>query len=300
MSRPAIFFANGIGDALMALPGIRAALRAMPDATLITPTNPAYDFIFSGIEHRIRIPPQSGLEFDWKELDRRAGEPDRLAIFTSWSSVALAEWTSVVNGRGYTSGLIGEASRIAVSEGHYIRRYFEVARKIDPALRLEDHILPLIDPADEPGLRGQEYYVLHLDTGAEKRLANSVWEGLVASLEQHRPDLRPVVIGRDLMSERRLGGTLQGVAHAPFDFAACCKILAGATFFAGVDSSFLHFADLQRIPAVGVFRTQNAERFGLYLTPHRLNLQVGPSEDAQVSDLLTACLAVAPPRVAPA
>lgn len=300
MSHDAIFFANGLGDALMALPGIRAALHAMPEATLITPHHPAYDFIFSEFERRISIPPRSGLEFDWRDLDRRAGEPDRLAVFTSWSSDALKDWVTVVNGRGFTSGLIGEVSRIAIGEGHYVRRYFEVARNIDPALSLEDHTLPLLTLSTELDPGGQCYYVLHLDSADEKMLADAVWEELVSSLARRRPDLQPVVVGRDLTCRRRLGGTGKSIAHAPFDFAASCEILAGATFFAGVDSSFLHFADLQRIPAVGVFRTPNDDRFGLHLTPNRVNLRVGPDAESQGSALLTACLTVAgPPKPLP-
>ncbi|MBB5747100.1 glycosyltransferase family 9 protein [Brevundimonas variabilis] len=297
MSNDAIFFANGFGDALMALPGMRATLRAMPEATLILPHHPAYDYIFTGFDRRIRIAPRSGLEFDWRDLDQRAGCPERLAVFTSWTSGALAEWISTVNDRGFTTGLIAEVSRSVSKTGHYTQRYFEIARNIDMELAFADHCHPLVELPRDGRLKGLGYYVLHVDTAEAKRLDDDVWTALVSALSEHRPDLHPVVVGRDPALRGPLGGAGSQIAHAPFDFGASCEIVAGATFFAGVDSSFLHLADLQQIPSVGVFRHPNHDRFGLCLTPHRVNLLVETDLTGQFTRLLSACLSVSvPPR----
>lgn len=284
-------FANGLGDAVLALPALRALKRSAAFSRLATPVAPQLDILFDEFtDERRRIGLGPGNAFAHDQLRAALGDSGVVAFFTTGETESLRAWLNHTAGQVTSLGLSDLFGDETVqARGHYFDRYLEIARTLTGVGSLETfayrHTCRQWAPFERdlgPRLADFDYWVLHPDTKAHKNLPASFWNQLVSIVLRRRPDTHLVVVGRDhrafvdeMRSDRR-------VILAPSNFALCTYLVSHTARFCGVDSCFLHYADLQRVPSLGLVRGgADLERWGLHLTPVRDMLQI---DDEAVPD----------------
>jgi ADP-heptose:LPS heptosyltransferase len=110
---------------------------------------------------------------------------------------------------------------------------------------------------------------IHGDTKPNKVWPNKNWNDFAALvLERNRnlylADLgvRPIEFEEELPHDRILPLGMLPMSDA-------MAIVADSNYFIGVDSCFLHMADLCRIPGVGIFGPTDVHEFGFRFAKHR-------------------------------
>jgi ADP-heptose:LPS heptosyltransferase len=92
-------------------------------------------------------------------------------------------------------------------------------------------------------------------------------------------------------ADRKLDAGRHGVRviHLPYSSVATHYAIVGlADLFLGIDSCFLHAADLFRVPGVGLFGPTNHKVFGFRFGPHRHVYSGGTMEEIGEASVLEA------------
>lgn len=290
MPRPvAAIFSNGIGDAVLTLPAIRALMQGLPEARLIVSRSPAIQEIFDEFRERIvALDFTENHEFSPKDLDLIMHKFDRIAFYTTWRNASLEEWISNNRNRTPSTGLLDCFSRqVSPREDHYFYRYGDISKAMGVDFDLKDFTYPHtslswdnFDPRfGESFSKFGKYLVIHPDTKAYKCLEGRFWEELVDAILDAEPDCKIIGVGRDVgkfITKR------ERVTLSPPNFSLSTFLVSNAERFIGVDSCFLHYADLQRIPSLALVRGgADQRRWGLALTPKRATVTVAEDADLQ-------------------
>jgi ADP-heptose:LPS heptosyltransferase len=165
------------------------------------------------------------------------------------------------------------------NDKHCVDQAFDVARYLDPDLRLSDFSYPPVLPPQSRALsrairsalpRACRVLAVHADTKPFKAWpAASFAELLDLFLERHRDFVVLVVGTRDVgLKTGRHARRIVSCTGLPLPTSM--GLVGDADLFLGVDSSMLHAADLFRVPGVGLFGAQgNPHEFGFRFAPHR-------------------------------
>jgi ADP-heptose:LPS heptosyltransferase len=121
----------------------------------------------------------------------------------------------------------------------------------------------------EAAKHGEKLLVIHTETKSQKSWSDAGWSEFCRRV---RAEDAAVVIC--LIDASPPSGALAAffeeddrvIHHNCGSFATAAGLVAAADWFVGVDSCFLHVADLQGIPAVGLFRSTRHQEFGLRFT----------------------------------
>jgi len=285
---PVAFFLHGAGDALLALPALRALAAMFEGRLTLVCERSIQELLFHQLPVRRAVhigatapaggdwPRACDFTFDGERIAREAGACDMFLALAPWRSKSLErlvdslapEWT-VGLGEGWDVALPRRPDR------HASAHVFEVARLFDPALEVE----PFSGPpafsaaareraAEIVGLfpKGRRILALHNDTQARKTWDGGRLEGAVRGFLSRHSDFWAVSLGLD--RPRKEWDDLRFVPcnGLPLDTSMC--ILQAADLFLGVDSCMLHLADLCRIPSVGLFGPTRLSEFGCRFAPH--------------------------------
>jgi ADP-heptose:LPS heptosyltransferase len=155
---------------------------------------------------------------------------------------------------------------------------FEIARRIDPALRLEDFSDPprLREAAQRfaRGLRRSvpewaRVVVVHPDTELSKCWSVENFVRLLDGFLARRPDFLAWIVGLryGALDEGQYGGRVVSCVDLPLEETVA--LVGQADLFIGVDSCMLHAADLFRVPGLGLFGPTSIAEWGFRFGPHR-------------------------------
>jgi ADP-heptose:LPS heptosyltransferase len=188
------------------------------------------------------------------------------------------------------------------SDTHLFEQYFAMARRFDPTLRFEDHAgPPVLSSAAAAAaarfareLRGaaERLLFVHPETALPKKawpLDRVAW--VISRFVEAHPEYTVVVQSLEPLALDPHGGR---VRHSSCDhLELTIAMLQHVDLFLGVDSCFLHAADLYRVPGVGLFGPSKVAKAGFHLSPvHRH--EAGASMDAIAKErVLDALLDVA-------
>ncbi len=286
------FFANGIGDAVLALPAIRALKKQVPEARIVAPLGWPMQVIFDEFADDLRqLPFGLRKEFSVAEVSEALGFPRKVAFFTTWVNPSLSHWLEQTSATTESHGMFREFAPYAVATDaeHYFDRYMAVTNAVTGGCELSDYAYRHSCGVWEEFYAGAElklealgdYWVLHPDTSEDKTFASSFWVALIDDLLGRDPDRTLVVVGKNhkaLIGAARWEGR---VILAPPEFALSTLIVTRAARFIGIDSCFLHYADLQGVASVGLFRKPNFARWGLRLAAARSNILVEDPADVR-------------------
>jgi len=284
--RPVAFFANGIGDAILTLPALRALTEIFPGRlTLLTHGRAGYLDLFRTLPTQRQLSIRSGTKCDWEREDIDAlvsevGDCDLFISLVAWHSPSL----------GYLLERLAPTKSIGYCESYDIRLprdyskhtaelIFDAVRAVSPGAKLR----PFLAPPDYPphamqmaqavraGLgEGVRILTVHTETLAEKTWpAASVAAVLDRFLTSHTEYIAVLVNYApyplelaDEANRRRL------VAEGGLPLADALCLVHYSDCFLGVDSCMLHAADVGRVPSVGLFGPTDAHEFGFLVGPH--------------------------------
>jgi ADP-heptose:LPS heptosyltransferase len=302
--RPAVFYANGLGDTILAVPALRALAALIPwRLTLICDAN-LPQILLAGLRLRrtvrtrmVRNIPDWTREFDFKNVLRRVGRCDFFISLVPWHSQSL----QVLLDRLGSAGSIGYSEQFEVQIPLDFRKHasdlsFDLPLRLHNSLRFEDYAAPLslgvrarrLAAKIRKAVPGGRLLVVHADTGANKMWpAERFVETLNEFLERH-PEFIVLLIGamKQPLDHGRHLGRIMPCYGIPFH--AALGIVESADIFLGVDSCMLHAADFFRIPSVGLFGASNPREFGFRLTRARIICEAKSMEGIETQTVIQA------------
>jgi ADP-heptose:LPS heptosyltransferase len=287
--RVVVFFANALGDQILALPTLRA-LSALFDGrfTLLTIEGPL-DLTFGDVARArtVKIDISYEGDFDVAAAADAAGPADLVICPQTWHSRCI-------------SALL---DRLAPSCSVGLNRRFDVALPLDRAVHQVDQMfaacrvfgetrppeafaapfgLPDESVAFAEGVRhalgGKRLLVVHTETKPYKRWPAEHWNRTLGAFLHAFPDFEVIAVARHAHSLDALIPRVHKLSGLPL--ASAAALFAAADVFLGVDSYPLHVADLWQVPAAGMFGPSNLREFGFRFTPNARHIDGGGTMDS--------------------
>lgn len=308
---PAVFYANGLGDTILALPALRAlAALFRGRLTLICDQGP-HRLLLSelGLRRTVSVPmmrnaPDWTREFDVDAVLRRAGPCDFFISQVPWLSGSLLALLRRLD----PAASIGFFEEFTIPvplrfHKHACALAFDVPSTLDGSLRFEDYSAPLrLRPRARRlatrirRLSGGAYrtLVVHADTGANKMWrAERFVEVIDRFLDRHR-DFMAFLVGSSPQPLDRGRHAARVVPCYGLPFDVSLGLVESADLFLGVDSCMLHAADFFRTPSVGLFGASSLVEFGFHVSPAAVACKARSMDDIRVEPVIDALERLAP------
>ena len=192
-------------------------------------------------------------------------------------------------------------------DSHAFDRLFHISQYLEPSLKFDQFCKPpCFSPAAEAAAQrltakmlrpGDRLLFVHSETKPEKMWPPERFRWVLDRFLTERPEYRVVA-----------------PSLAPIDWGihpdriTYCNehllevnmaLMRGASLFLGIDSCFLHAADLFRVPGVALFGPTGPERWGFRLSPHRRQLVGDVMEAIEAKSVLDALLEIAAEVISP-
>jgi Glycosyltransferase family 9 (heptosyltransferase) len=282
--RPVAIFSNGYGDHLLNLPALRALSALFPGRLTLICQSGVRESFFFGLDLRsvcevdMEIV-ERGKVFDAEAVAAAVAPCDLFLSLNPWHSPSIDRLLELF-GRPPSIGFHPPFDVVLERDfsKHSSELAFDVPRQLDPALRLDDFGAPPAWPerfqreaesllAELPP--GTRLLAVHTDTEERKMWPSERFVELLDRLLDRHPELAVLDVGeKDLgLSRGRHGGRVRSCCGAPLPVAI--MLVARSSYFFGVDSCFLHAADLWRVPGVGLFGPTEPHEWGFRFGPGR-------------------------------
>jgi Glycosyltransferase family 9 (heptosyltransferase) len=314
--RPAVYFANLIGDSMLTLPTLRALGQLFTAPLTFICPKVAFELCFhevsphyvdiTGIPPKglppigpgLGLPPHRELDFD--ALAAEIGTVDVFINTIPWnmpSNAFIEPLRQLVQPTTSIGFPTDDDYEIVIQRdiAHSADLIFKLARLFDPTARIEDYAQPL-PAAPEVQARaramrdavpaGFKVLIVHADTDwTEKRWAITRFIDLLDRFLSRHPDFVAWVVGMGI-EELNVGRHRDRVfPHLGLPLDLTVAMIATADLFVGIDSSMLHAADLARVPGVGMFGPTRPSMWGFRFAPHR-HLDARSMADITVDEVL--------------
>lgn len=284
--RPAVFFVNAFGDQLITLPAVRALASLFPNGIQLLLGEGMCSFLYSGLAVR-----ECPVRVRWKHFEEKKIDVDRIAPHTAtcdlflclstFASPSLLELARRMGAR-WTVGWfdIFDQSVPFDPAKHWFDLYFGFPKQFRSELCFDDFSSPpnfssaarraaqlFIGKHAAPGSR---ILFVHPETKPEKMWDRSGFSWVLEQFLEDHPEFVVFTTSVDpypLDLGRHAHRAVWVDEHLELAFA----ILSHADLFLGVDSCFLHAADLFRIPGVVLFgpsQVSDPNQWGFRLSPH--------------------------------
>jgi hypothetical protein len=277
--RPAVLFVNRLGDQLFSLPAMRALTSVFPRGLQLFLGEDMRAFFYRG------LPLSEPVIVRWDGDDQRRMDIDRTARSAApcdlliclspdpWTFVGpLAERLGVTRTVGYGEGL---HDQLQPGRTHVFERLFAIAKRLDPALQFDDFSgPPVFSPAAEAAAarfmlsaRGAWPRVLfvHPETAPDRMWARDRLAWVLERFLAERSDFMVLVAALEPID---LGGPPDRIRWIDQHLELTLALMRHMDLFLGMDSSFLHAADLYRVPGVALFGPTLDWEKGFRLSPH--------------------------------
>lgn len=307
-SNPVVFFINGIGDAFMALPALRAITKLLMNrVTLICqPEHICFDELPLRAKEYVNIIDYTadGPYFDIDQVINKISQCDILFLLINWKSKLTTALIQNIKPK-LTIGVFEEYNiALPVDHSkHTIDQLFEFAKLIDKEISIGDFIQPPVFTQDI--LSHANIIKQHL-AGSKKMLAiqvetkkNKMWSLkkfniLINQFLDENPDFVVIVVGEQYLPVDKGKHNKSIIFLFGVSLAFACALVSLADLFLGIDSCMLHVADLFRIPTVGLFGPTNHQRFGCRFAPHKHIDGQGSMSNISLNDVLNATRQIIP------
>jgi hypothetical protein len=275
-----LIFANGLGDYLLNLPAVRALAAIYNGRLGLLSSFGARNRFFLDINFKFVVETEFATEagsrhFDAASAANLCGPCDVLISLNPWHSSSVDRLIDYLRPE-MSIGFFKEFSKhVPLDFGvHNCVAAFSVPKRINRSLTIEHFASgPSLSEAamqfattmrEMVGVR--ELVVVHADTAAEKMWAPARLECSLLELLRRREKLHVFLVGIRNPGVEIGHKRIHATYGIPFTSALALVSVADA--FLGIDSCFLHAADLFRIPGVGLFGPTSSREFGFYFSPH--------------------------------
>jgi hypothetical protein len=315
---PTAFHYNGYGDRLLALPAIRALASIFPGQLNLICGKDDHATYYSDLPLR-RVYEleyqrgEGGWMFDAPAIAREIGTCDLFISFNPWHTESMKELLSLfrsANSIGFYSDF--EYCVPFNHTRHMVDMMFEIPHLLNPRLSVENFAAPLSLPKKELSrahqLRAKIPETLRLLTVHTETLPDKMWptDRFVAVLDaffDRHDDYVAFVLDKS-GAGLDAGKHSERVIQLPYlPLVTAYALVSCSDLFLGIDSCFLHAADLFRVPGVGLFGPTKHGVFGFRFGPHRHVYANGPMKNIDEADVLEALqqmvLAAAPSNNSP-
>jgi ADP-heptose:LPS heptosyltransferase len=285
-----LFYANGLGDNLINLPSVRA-LSKIHDGSLTLLAAPGVaEIFFRDIKFRRIVEIEFDLvdgtrQFDASLAAKLCGPCNTLISLNPWHSNSVDKLIDIVHPTKSIGFFRAFATHLKFNfQIHSARMAFLIPQAIDCSLQIDNFVdSPALEPSAaafarriRAELSERKVLAVHADTGPVKMWDSSRFDIAITSLLQSHPELHVLLVGRSNPGIDVNHDRIYSTYGVPLP--AALALVSVADVFLGIDSCFLHAADLFRIPGVGLFGPTQPREFGFYLSPHA-HLRPGPSMD---------------------
>lgn len=280
--RPVAIFSNGFGDHLLNLPALRALAALFPGRLALICQAGVRESFFSGLDLRQACEVEmefieKGKTFDADAVAAALAPCDLFLSLNPWHSPSIDRLLELFGGPpsiGFHPpfGVVLERDFTK----HSAELAFDVPRCLDPALRLDDFGAPpewperfaaeaeLILETLPPGAR---VLTVHTDTEERKMWPAERFAELLDRFLARHPNFIALDVSQADLRLSRGGGRVLSCCGLPLPVAV--MLVARSDAFFGVDSCFLHAADLWRVPGVGLFGPTEPFEWGFRFGPGR-------------------------------
>lgn len=281
---PVLLFMNARGDHLLNLPAIRALAVAFEgNLTLVCRTGARRTY-FGDVElaRVVEVPAACiGLQYCFDEVfvADALGDTD---LFMCLNPIYGESVKSLVRALGFpiTVGFDPDCDVPLDLDFtvHNIDLAFRLPQMLCPGLSVEQFaakpalgaIVSRLAARIRSSLPPDSVLVaLHGDTKPDKVWSDENWNDFAALVQREETifladfGVRPITFNVDSVDVARI------IQFGSLPMPEAMAAVATADFFVGVDSCFLHMADLCRIPGVGIFGPTDVHEFGFRFAPHR-------------------------------
>lgn len=303
-----VFSVNGIGDAFLSIPTMRALNHIFPNKIKLIYAPESTRFLWDrgtmvlipadARPRHILAGSSTAPRINVRGIAELVGQTDIFVSLVNWWSDELAELVSRVS-PNLTIGTGRHFDEmISWRERHTVEALFQIPRLFEPQLSPRDFwgfdgnvvaLPPLASARARANCDGLYRLAIHMDTSEDKMWDGDLLRELLTKLLHRHPQLSIILLGMedpglaDLSSHPRV---LNGLRLPLSDSLA---LISQSDLFLGVDSCFLHAADLFRKPGVGLFRRGFSLQWGFYSKCDGLNIEAtGRVSDIPLSQVVEA------------
>lgn len=272
-----VFFANALGDHLMALPTLRALSAACGGRLTLATAMNGTDLLFGDVRcNRIAQVPirWADGELDPIAVSQVLGPTDLFISVNYWHNPSLSALIDQMSPT-VTVGFNPKFGWPLVLDGsrHHVDQVFQVCEALGLTDKPEAHAYPFPLPAESvhfaerlrAALDGMKLLVVHLHSKPAKTWpidqANRAIEAFVAA----HPDYAAIALAKQ--PEQLTGLSPCVIPLTGLPLASASAVVAAADIFLGVDSFPLHVADLWKRPGVGLYGPTESSHWGYRFTP---------------------------------
>lgn len=294
-----VIFSNGIGDGLMILPALRALCSDNKYQVLVLADGGFIDRVKLDIASAKFLELEFNREdqcrvFDVRKAAAAAASCDILISFATWTSKSMRELTlklpNTIGHFDHFHSFIPYDSSIHACDNAFRFLSIDKGNIIDYAWGLKlPHMAVNFAKAFWSAFPKRLYRItVHIETLSNKQPDQDWLKIFMAVISREIPDHLFVFLGRRGIQGISLGKDARFVEITDIPFLFSSAILRESDYFVGVDSCFLHLADLYRIPGCALFVSTMSWEYGWHFSQTGLNFSTcsqgeEPGDDATLS-----------------
>lgn len=305
---PVVFAYNGgIGDRICNLPALRALDSLFPDGHTLVCSKGDRPLYYADLKlravHELEFETSDqGWAFDVRPLALSIAECDLFLCINPWHTESVSELLTHLPDAD-TIGFF-PAFRHPLScdyEGHAMDMAFAIPAYLNNRLKITNFSRPLsislraVATAQEFKRRhavSQRILFVHPETKPEKSWPLDRFTSVLGRFVRDFPDFTVLVVGlREDYPER--GVLPERIVRLDLPLDVCFALLREADLFLGIDSCFLHAADLFRVPGVGLFGPTTCRRWGFKFSNHWHIQSSGHMDMIEIDDVSRALSSLA-------
>ena len=308
--RITIFLVNGLGDQLLALPAIRALRALFPENVQIILGQGLYPELFYEcwdpcVYRTVWWKDRLSRVLDVQRTLEGAQPCDLFISLSTWVNDSIIELASGL-GAKRTVGLFDQFDeKVSAPRFHMFDRLFSLPKHFDKTLLFGNFCYPPVLPpaalgrairfVSQDGIHECPTLFVHPETDSSKTWEWNNFRRVIQVLLAARPDLFGMVSSLHPLD---LEGFDDRVVGLGTDYITTLSILKYCDFFLGIDSCFLHAADLFRVPGVALFGPTTPDEWGFHLCSESKSLTARNMESIHADKVLQMLLDVidVPPK----
>lgn len=289
--QPILFFQNSLGDHILTLPAIRALFNIYGSKLSVISNkgkNKTWFYSefelnhFVELELDFRLNPRR-LPVDEKEIELFIGECDLLISLCPWHDENIEELIEIINPEkaiGLTQ-FFNNPKPINYNL-HAVDFAFQIPQMIQPRHELQDLCYPPIFPDEYEkkameilSLLPKEYkkLVIHTETEPSREWCLDKFFNVLDAFLVNNEDYIVLLVDIEDRGLRR-GSNIERIYPLNgFYFPTISKVIEKSDLFLGIDSSFLHMADIYHVAGVGLFGATLTKDWGFRYCKRNIEIE---------------------------